>query len=85
MTWNSTNCVENPFFIYFLYQVWLDLTERMANIENAAAADSTTPSPPPSSSNNAKSANFNDENLDEKISAQQEEIEKQVKKTNSHL
>jgi hypothetical protein len=57
----------------------------MANIENAAAADSTTPSPPPSSSNNAKSANFNDENLDEKISAQQEEIEKQVKKTNSHL
>ena len=42
----------------------------MANIENVAAADSTTSSPPPSSSN--------DENLDEKINAQQEEIEKQV-------
>jgi hypothetical protein len=50
----------------------------MANIENAVAADSTAGSSPPSS-NLPKSTNVNEENLDEKINAQQEEIEKQVR------
>lgn len=55
----------------------------MANIENAVAADSTTSSPPPS--NSAKSANLNEENLDEKINTQQEEIEKQVTNKGSFI